>query len=579
MRVKLSSYLKPYWLCALLSPLVMAGEVLCDLALPDLMSTIVDEGVLGQNMSVILRTGLLMLATALVGALAGMLSSVFAGIASQNFGTDLRNDVFRRVMSLSLEQTDKFTTGSLITRLTNDISMVQNSVQMILRMVIRAPVFFVGGFAMALSLNVNFGTVLLCGLPVQLILITVVLKKASPLFLQVQEKLDRVNSVMQENVTGARTVKAYVREDYEEKRFQNANDELIRVNYRVQRLMAIAMPLMMIVMNVVVVVIIFVGGLQAEAQAMMPGDIMAAITYVTQILMSIMMVSGIFQMLSRASASADRIREILETEPTVVGGNFEGTRRPGDVKFENVSFRYPNASENLVLKNVNFEVKPGETVAIIGATGSGKTSLVNLIDRFYDVTDGRVLLDGKDVREYDLEALRGRIGFVLQKSELFSGTIEDNIRWGNPQATEEEVVKAAKIAQADEYIQGFKDGYQTVIGEKGASLSGGQKQRLSIARAIAKKPDVLIFDDSTSALDFSTEARLHRALRENLSETTVIVIAQRVASIMHADRILVLDNNTVAASGTHEELLKTSPVYQDIYQSQMKAGDHDGSAE
>ena len=568
-------YLKPYWFFALLSPLVMACEVLCDLRLPDLMSTIVDDGVWEKDMKVILTTGAIMLLIAFLGALAGMLSSVFAGIASQSFGMDLRNDVFKKVMSLSLEQTDRFTTGSLVTRLTNDVTAVQNAVQMILRMVIRAPVFFVGGTIMALSLNVDFGLVILRGLPFQVLLIFFTLKKAAPLFKKVQEKLDRVNSVVQENVTGARMVKAYVREDYEENRFGTANNELVETNLKVQRLMATMMPIMMIIMNVVVVSVIYVGGLEASVGNMRPGDIMAAITYVTQILMSIMMVSMIFQSLSRAKASADRIVEVLETDPAVLSGKLLG-ENDGNVTFENVSFSYPNASGVPVLKDINFEIKSGEMVAIIGATGSGKTSLVNLITRFYDVTGGKVSVNGIDVKDYDLTALRKKIGFVLQKSETFSGTIADNIRWGNPDATLEEVETAAKIAQADEYIQGFENGYDTVIGEKGASLSGGQKQRLSIARAIVKKPEILIFDDSTSALDFSTEAKLHKALREHLSDTTVIMIAQRVASIMGADRIIVLDNNTISAIGTHKELLETSPVYQDIYNSQMKGGEGRG---
>jgi len=401
------------------------------------------------------------------------------------------------------------------------------------------------------------------------------LKKAAPLFKKVQEKIDKINSVVQENVTGARMVKAYVREDYEEKRFGNAHDELVETNLKVHYVMAKMMPIMMIIMNAVVIAVIYVGGLEASVGNMFPGDIMAGITYVTQILMSIMMVSMIFQSLSRAKASADRIVEVLETEPAVLSGRLLGNKS-GDVTFEKVSFSYPNSSGIPVLKNVSFEIKSGETVAIIGATGSGKTSLVNLITRFYDVTDGRVLVNGTDVREYDLTALRQRIAFVLQKSETFSGTIADNIRWGNPDATIEEVQAAARIAQADEYIQGFENGYDTVIGEKGATLSGGQKQRLSIARAIVKKPEILIFDDSTSALDFSTEAKLHKALREYLDDTTIIMIAQRVASIMGADRIIVLDNNTISAIGTHKELLETSPVYQDIYNSQMKGGEVNG---
>ena len=567
---KLIDYLKPYWLFALLSPLFMAAEVIVDLFQPKLMSQIVDNGVLMNDSGFILKTLLHMLLLAVIGGITGVGAAGFASAASQSFGNDLRKDAFARVMSLSLQQTDAFTTGSLVTRLTNDITAVQELVAMSLRMFIRAPLMFAGGIVMAVSLNIRFGLVLILALPIQVLVLWLVLSKASPLFSVVQSKLDKVNSVVQENILGARMVKAYVREDYELNRFDRANTDLMQNTLRVQKLMALLHPFLMIVMNLSVVAILYIGGLQVEARAMQVGQIMAAVTYVTQILMSIMMVSMMFQSISRARASADRIREILYTGPAIPGGSEKLEAPKGQVAFKDVSFHYPGAAGRPVLTGVNLEIRPGETLAILGATGSGKTSLINLIPRFYDATGGAVLLDGRDVREYELESLRGTIGCVLQKSELFSGTIRDNIRWGNEEADDGEVEAAARTAQAHDYIQSFSQGYDTVIGEKGTSLSGGQKQRLAIARAILKKPAVLIFDDSTSALDLGTEARLQKALREHLKDTTVIMIAQRVASVMNADRIAVLDNGSLCACGAHDELMMTSAVYRDIYSSQIK---------
>ena len=569
---RLTRYLLPYWFFALLSPLVMAGEVIFDLQQPRLMSEIVDSGVLAGDMSRILSTGLLMLAFTICGGLCGVGGAAFGTVAAQNFGNDLRRDVFSRVMHLSQEQTDQFTTGSLVTRLTNDITAVQDLVSMALRMFVRAPLTFIGGIVMALSMNVNFGLVLVISLPIELLVVWLLLSKASPLFGLVQKKLDRVNAVVQENVSGARMVKAYVREEYEEERFRGANDDLMHTSLRVQKLMAILNPLLMIVMNFSVVAIILLGGFQVEARAMEVGQVMAAVTYVTQILMSIMMVSMMFQSISRARASAARIREVLDTLPAIADGDKHveagETGETGRVEFRGVSFRYAGAARP-VLEDITLDIRPGELVAILGATGAGKTTLCSLIPRFYDPVSGQILIDGLDARDYPLGELRRKMAFVLQKSELFSGTIADNIRWGNPDATDEEVEAAARTAQADDFIRGFQDGYQTVIGEKGASLSGGQKQRLSIARAILKKPEILLFDDSTSALDLGTEARLQEALRRQLRDTTVIMVAQRVASVRQADRIVVLENGRIAACGRHEELLQTSAVYRDICASQL----------
>ncbi len=574
--MKLIKYLKPYWFIALMTPLFMVIEVVVDLIQPKLMSKIVDDGVLAGNMELIITTGITMMLFVILGGIGGIGSAAFSSATSQSFAMDLRNDVFKKTMHLSFQQTDKFTTGSLVTRLTNDITMVQNLVNQILRMMVRTGMLFIGGVVMVLSLNVKFGLVLAAVLPLQALGTYIVLKKGSPLFKVVQKKLDKVNAVVQENVSGARVVKAYTREEHEKERFYSANEDLIGITMRVQKLMATAMPLLSILMNVTVLLIIYMGGLQVQARQMQVGEVMAAVTYISQILHGVMMFSMMFQVFSRASASASRLIEVLETEPAIHDGNRSlppEQKEKGTVCFENASFHYPNTTGRPVLQGINLEVRPGEMVAVLGATGSGKSSLVNLVPRFYDTTEGRVLVDGVDVKEYTLDGLREKVGMVLQTSELFAGTILDNIRWGNESATEEEVIAAAKIAQADEFIQSFPDGYQTQITQKGASLSGGQKQRLSIARAILKKPEILIFDDSTSALDLGTEARLQKAMRQSLKGTTVIMIAQRVASVMGADRIAVIENGAIADCGSHYELLERSPLYQDIYNSQIRKGE------
>ena len=572
---KVLKYLKKYWYFAVLSPLFMILEVSMDLVQPSLMSRIVDDGIVGQNFGIILNLGIQMLIFTLLGCVGGILSGVFGNLAAQNFSNDLRKDAFAKVMKMSFQQTDKFTIGSLVTRLTNDITACQDFVGMALRMMVRTLMQFIGGIVMVLSINASFGYILLFTLPVQIVVIILVLRKGAPLFSVVQSKLDRVNSVVQENVSGARVVKAYTREEYEYDRFSKANDDLVSTNLRVQKLMALLVPILSILMNASVIAVIYIGGepVRTAAEGAQVGSIMAAITYITQILMSMMMIGMMFQQVTRATASASRIREVLEADPVIADGNFTGsTPENGTVEFRNVSFRYPGVQSGNVLSGVNFRVNKGETVAVLGATGCGKTSLVSLIPRFYDATEGEVLVDGVDVREYKLDELRHKIGFVLQKSELFSETIEQNIRWGDPDATDEEVKRAAEIAQADEFINGFTDGYKDMISEKGSSLSGGQKQRLSIARAIVKNPEILIFDDSMSALDLATDAKLQQTLREKLKGTTVIMIAQRVASVMRTDKIAVIDNGTIVAFDNHNNLMKTCDVYRDIYNSQMREG-------
>lgn len=559
----------------------MAGEVIVDLMQPKLMSrivnTVVESGALSDVMSTIISTCLQMLGLVAVGGFMGLMCCYTASIASQGFGNDVRIDAFNRVMSMSLEQTDRFTTGSLVTRLTNDITALQDLVQMILRMFVRAPIFMIGGLVMCLSLDVSFGYVVAISFPFQLAVVLFMVFKAFPKFSIVQKKLDRVNSVVQESVTGARVVKAYTREPHEIERFATANDDYQRTNLSVQILMSCIWPILSIIMNISVLAIIYIGGLQVEAARINVGDVMAAVQYISQVLSSVMMVSMMFNQIARGKACGDRVREVLEADPVIVSGDTTSPSEVGTVRFENVSFKYPGASGNNVLDRISFDVRKGETVAIIGATGSGKSSLVNLIPRFYDVIDGTVYVDGIDVKKWELHALRERIGFVLQKSELFSGTVSENIAWGCPDATDEEIVAAARVAQADEFISGMENGYSSYVAEKGASLSGGQKQRVAISRAALRHPEILIFDDSTSALDLGTEAKLRQALNTEFKGTTIIMIAQRIASVMHADRIAVIENGRITAFADHDTLMKTSETYRDIYSSQMK--NNGGNAE
>ncbi len=558
----------------------MIAEVLVDLSLPDIMSEIVNGSISAETveagLAIVGDNGLKMMILVFIGGLTGLGAAGFASAASQSFGNDLRRDAFAHVMALSPEQTDQFTVGSLVTRMTNDVTMMQTFVASALRMFFRSPIMFIGGIIMAVRINAKFATVIFISLPILIFVVWVVMKRAQPLFDRMQRRLDGVNSVMQENVTGARVVKAYVREDHETKRFRISNDRLFEVALRVQNILAFMAPIMMVVMNLAVIAVIWLGGYEVESGVIEVGEVMAVILYITQILHSVMMFSMLFQTVTRAQASAKRINEVLDCEPVIADGKYEGRGREkiyGHVEFRNVSFRYPDAVDAPVLHDINIDIQPGENIAILGATGSGKSSLVQMIPRYYEPTEGKIRLDGVYLQEYTLKALRAKIAYVLQKSELFSGTIAENLRWGNENATDEELREAASIAQAAEFIENFNEGYDTMIAEKGASLSGGQKQRLSIARALLKKPDVLIFDDSMSALDLKTSAKLQKALREKLGSLTVITIAQRVASVMNADRILVLDGGTIAAEGDHETLLKESPIYRDIYESQLKRGE------
>ncbi len=567
---KFIRYLKPYWYFALLAPIMMALEVISELRLPILMKEIVNVGI-GQNQSALIwQNGLQMIIIVLIGAFCGLLSVLFSTQAAQGFANDLRKDAFSRVVHLSFEQTDQFTIGSLVTRLTNDIENLRILVSQSTRMFVRAIMLFGGGIIMMLSIDISFALILFVVLPIEITLIFVFLRKAAPLFTIVQSSMDDVNAVMQENVSGARVVKAYVREDFEAKRFGVTNDALTNNTLRVARIMAFIGPAMTLFLNITTIFILYWGGSKAiEGSGLQVGDVMAALNYVAMILMSVMMVAMIFQSITRAKASGARVKEVMNAYPSVQSGTVDASNLNDDIVFTNVSFRYPSTGKP-VLKNINLEIKKGEMLAILGATGSGKTTLVNLIPRFYDVTDGAIYIGHEDVRNLDLVSLRKLFGIVPQKTELFSGSIIDNIRWGKPDATLEEVIEVCKVVQAHDFVSGFKDGYDTIIGEKGSSLSGGQKQRIAIARAIIGRPRYLIFDDSTSALDLSTEARLYQAMSAFLKDTTIILIAQRVVSAKRANRIAILDNGNLVACDTHANLLKTNAIYQEIYYSQLK---------
>ena len=567
-------YLKKYWIFCLLAPLFMVGEVAMDLIQPDMMADIVDNGVLKSDLSLIITVGIRMILTVIIGGLCGILCGVFANLAGQGFGNDLRKDLFHRIMHLSFQQTDKISTGSLVTRLTNDVTQVQHMVMMTVRGFVRNTVMFFGGILMLYRQSPKFALVAACGLPFVVIAVTFFLRKTAPLFAVVQRKLDGINHIMQETVAGARVVKAYVKEDYELGRFDGANEELCTENLRVQTLLAFMSPCMNIVLNLSVVAVIMIGGYTVKVGGTItPGNTMAAITYLAQILHGITFMANIFQIFSRAKASADRINEVLQSPDVITDGHSPAMpREAGSIEFKNVSFAYPGSDGHCVLEDISFRVEPGETLAIIGATGSGKSSLVHLIPRFYDVTAGQVLVDGVNVKDYSLKALRDKIAIVLQKAELYSRSIGENIRWSKKDANPWEIKKAAEIAHADGFICEKSYGYHTPVTEGGHSLSGGQKQRISIARAILKEHEILIFDDSTSALDLKTEASLYQSLREECPHVTKIIIAQRISSIRNADRIMVLDNGGVSAIGTHGELMKQSEIYRDIYNSQMKEG-------
>lgn len=572
-------YIKQFLPFAILAGLFMVGEVLMDLVQPGIMSQIVDDGVLGLNnngvsdLSLIWKLGLQMIGLVLLGGLCGSLNNVFVHMSGQNIGNEIRKDCFRQIMTFSFPQLDQFGTGSLVTRVTNDITQVQNFVSQFVRGMIRTSMLMFGSMYCMFRLNRDFGLIVLCAFPLIVGCLAFCMAKANPLFSKLQAQLDSINAIMQEDVSGIRIIKACVREFYEKARFGKANDALIKTQLRVLVIFAFMNPVINALMYIVVAIILLAGSFEVGSGGTTPGSIMAAITYTTQLLNGILMLVMLFQNISRGIASWKRVKEVLHSQPELKDGAFDGkTEKHGEIEFRDVSFSYPGSSQ-MVLEHVNLTVHQGETLAIMGATGCGKSSLVNLIPRFYDASSGAVLVDGVDVREYRQKELRKKISIVLQKSELFSTTIQENIAWGAPDAAIQAIQAAAVTAQADDFIRGTPDGYDTIVAERGMSLSGGQKQRISIARAVLKPAEILIFDDSTSTLDLKTEANFYAALQKANPQSTKILIAQRIASVRRADRIVVLENGRIAACGSHEELLKSCGAYQDIYHSQIGEGE------
>jgi ATP-binding cassette subfamily B protein len=570
---KLKQYVRPYWKPVLLAPLLMAMEVAFDLMQPRLIQRIVDQGIAHGDMALVAHACVQMVLCAIGGTIGGMGCSYFAVVAAQGAGADLRSGLFRKVQSLAFGDLDRLDTGSIITRLTSDVNQMQNFLMMLLRMMVRAPLLIVGSLIMAILTSPDLSRVLLVLVPIVALILAVVFRLSSPIYSEVQRRLDRLNTVVQENLAGVRVVKAFARRLHEIARFRDANDQLVAQNIAASRLSAVTMPFMMLTINAGVAAAVWIGGVKVIGNQMPVGHVIAFLNYLGQGLFSLMMVSMMITQISQAEASARRVTEILETQPQLAPATgAEGRISEGRVSFENVTFRYDRDEKDAVLCGVSFVAEPGETIAILGATGSGKSTLVNLVPRFYDASEGRVAIDGTDVREIPDAELRSKVAVALQEAVLFSGTLRDNIRYGRPDATEAEVVEAARIAQAAEFIDALPDGYDAVVGQRGVNLSGGQKQRIAIARALLMRPRVLILDDCTSAVDINTERRIREGLARYTTGQTVLVVAQRITAAENADRILVLDDGQLVAQGTHSELLQTSDVYREIYESQVESG-------
>ncbi|MGN9164800.1 ABC transporter ATP-binding protein [Tissierellaceae bacterium HCP3S3_D8] len=567
---KLLKFLKPYWLMIIGVITFTFLNAFTQLYLPNLMGEIVDNGIIQGDISYILSHGGKMLVVALLGAISMIFASYLSSKSAMAYGRDLRQHVFTKVEGYSLDEFNRIGTSSLITRTTNDVNQMQQVTMMSLRMMVRAPLMFIGGLIMAISKNRELSHVFLVSSPILILTIAIVGKKGFPYFKIVQERIDRVNQVLREELTGIRVIRAFNRTDYEEDRFNNANRDLTKIYLKVVRLMSVMMPLLNIILNFTIVAVIWYGSKLIDMENLEIGDLMAYIQYVMQIMFSLIMVSVMFIMIPRAVASANRINEVLdmETEITDREETRDATGLRGSLEFRDVSFKYPGA-ENPVLCNISFTAKPGETTAIIGGTGSGKSTVISLIPRFYDVSKGAIFLDGVDIRDLSQEDLRRKIGIVSQDTMLFTGSVSDNIRFGKEDATDEEVVHAAEIAQAKEFIVDLEEGFDSNVAQGGTNLSGGQKQRLSIARALVRRPEIYVFDDSFSALDFKTDKKLRKALEEETHNSTIIIVAQRVSTIMGADSILVLDNGKIVGQGTHRELLESCKVYREIVQSQL----------
>lgn len=576
----LDKYIKKYWKPFTAAILFLTVEALCDLMQPTIMAKIVDIGVKNKQMDYVIHMGVIMLLITAIGAVAAAARNILSGNVSQKFGAELRSDMYKKIQTFSFENVDRFEGASLVTRLTNDVTQVMNFVNGLMRVFVKAPLLCIGSIIMAVELNPPMALVLAFVVPVIGILIFSNLQIGYPFFMKVQKALDKVNSVMREYLAGVRVVKAFNRFDYEVNRFEKTNQEFGMVSAAAMRVMAIFTPGITLTINMGIVAVLWFGGYRVSSGSMQIGQVIAFTNYMTQILSSVMMLSFVFTMFVRARASAERIDEVFSQENTMkVSGNpIIVTEEKGRVDFSHVYFSYSGASGEPVLKDITFSCMPGETIGIIGSTGSGKSSLVNLIPRFYDTVSGTVSVDGVDVKNMDPEKLRGKIAVVPQKTMLFTGSVIENIRWGKEDASEEEAEEAARISQAHDFIESFPEGYNTMLGQGGVNFSGGQKQRVSIARALVKKPEILILDDSTSAVDVATESRIREALKGYIKGLTCFIIAQRITSVMEADRILVLDNGQIAGFGTHEELLKTCSIYQDIFQSQIGRGvEQDGT--
>ncbi len=567
--IKLLKNLTTYKWAVLAVLILVFAQSMSDLYLPTLMADIIDKGVVTGDTAYIWKIGAVMLGITGLGALAAIAASYYSSKAAMGLGRDIRRKVFNHVERFTLQEFDQVGTASLITRTTNDITQVQQVVIMMLRMVVSAPIMFVGGLIMAVSKDAKLSLVIVAAMPVLVVSILLILWKGVPLFGQVQKRLDRLNLVLRENLTGIRVIRAFNRESQEKVRLTKANADLTDVSIKVNKIMAFLMPVMMLVMNLTVVGVIWFGGIRINNGGMQIGDLMAFIQYVMQIMFALVMASVMFVMIPRAAVSAKRINEVLEMEPTMVdAGTASADKERGTLVFDGVTFSYPGA-EAPVLSDISFTARPGEITAVIGGTGSGKSTLVNLIPRFYDVTAGSIQVNGVDSQAVPQEELRSKIGFVPQKALLFTGTIADNIRFGKEDATDEEIRHAAHVAQATDFIERMPDRYDSMIEQGGSNVSGGQKQRLSIARALVRKPDIYVFDDSFSALDFKTDATLRKALKQETEDATVLIVAQRVSTVMDADQIIVLEEGRIAGIGTHDELYETNEVYQEIVKSQL----------
>ena len=567
-------FLSPYKKEVAIATVLLASVVFADLNIPRLIQVIIDIGVADQNMDIVLQTSLLMIGASILSAVLSIANTFFSVRASRSFEADLREAVFKKIQTFSFGNLDDLNTGQLLTRLTSDLNQVTMVVTMGLRMFIRAPLMFLGSFGIMFAINPNLATVILTLLPVTFTLVFFFIQIVRPLFTQVQERLDHLNQVLQENLSGIRVVKAFVRSDYENTRFDKANTELYETSLKMTQYISIFFPIVMALMNLGTVAIIYYGGLQVFVGTTSVGQIMAFTNYLFSTMFPVLMLSMMAGQVSAASASASRIMEVLDSEPEVQDSS-EPIRLDeiqGRVVFENVAFSYRDDGGDPVLTDISFTAEPGQKVALLGQTGSGKSSLINLIPRYYDTNNGRITIDGHDVKDFKMSNLRKHIGISLQEAILFSGTIRDNIRYGNPDATDEEVIEASKIAQAHEFITTFPEGYDTMVGQRGVNLSGGQKQRVAIARALLVKPKILILDDSTSAVDVETETEIENALETLMDDTTSFIVAQRISTVLKADKILVLDNGKIAAEGNHEELMESSPLYQEIYDSQLGEG-------